>query len=234
MKTLHYVWTTFHNDGPCCVESVRAILRLGVDPSSCFVCDQVGKELRPPIRQTLQDLGVSVQPSRYTRRDQFSDLVARLQLITRYGGDACYLIDSDTIITTLEPARKFMASDAVAAAGQIGSSDFAGFASLYHVPETRTALAVLLKDNPLGFRDNVPDDVLTGRLMAHIYGEDRVWRMESYARHWNYGKEKVSLHDIRHFPAIHFGNKKEAGLAPIGQSIRDAIALTMKEFLTYL
>ena len=228
-----FVIPTYDNDGTCAVQAARGILALGVAAEDVRVCVQRGKDLRAPELEKFAAMGVHVAPSRYTRRDRYTDLIAKLQLYACHDGDWTICVDSDTVINDL--ARYLSAAadpNVMAASTAWAGCGFAGCSSMVRVAAARRALRDVLEDNSQKFpASGLPDDVAIGELIGALYGEGSVVRWPSPSLGW-YDFTK-NWDEMAAKGAVHFGQKKLAREHAKGKPVRDVIAEHMAEFLDW-
>jgi hypothetical protein len=235
IKNLHFVWVTHRFDGGCLIQSVRAILALGVDPSMCWVGQQKGRDLEDKHVEILRAWGVKIFASGYRRTESYADHVSRIRAIIHPGSGWIYNIDSDTIITSLEPALAVMGSDAVAAAATWGTVPFAGCACLMRYEAAKAVYEDLRDKNTLKFPSGpgtVGDDTAHGLLLRHLYGDDRVtkWPVgKGYLKRFHFANDAEQVEDLTAYPAIHFGERKDARELAKGVPVRDVVERYMKQ-----
>jgi hypothetical protein len=235
MKNLTFVWTTHRNDGLCCIHSVRSVLRLGIDPAMCFVGEHVGKELVPHHRKIFARWGVALVPSRYTRKNTYADLKGRVELLVRHGAEWVYNLDSDTLLNRLDEIEDMQDSEYVAMAGAAEQYSFAGSASMYRVDALRVVLNDITTENSLKLASTgVVDDQVTGALLDNHFGRHRVLRRPAaYLKHWMYLRETETMEQVRrNYAAVTFGQRTLARALAKGRPVRDAVADTMRDFIS--
>lgn len=226
------IWTTHEYDGACCVQSVRSILALGVDPLDMAVGVTRGKPLTKEIASTLDEMGVSWIDSRYTRRDTYGDKINMLQMLTDHDHEWVLNMDSDTVVNDWGPIEEVRQSDAVGAAFSWPACNFAGCCSMYRVSAAKRILKDLREDNTLKLGKG-PEDVAFGRLFDHFYGVDSVARWDHSGLGWYFFKDD-SWEELRSKVAIHFGQKAAAREAAKGRfTARDMIADEMRRYLDW-
>lgn len=238
MMDVSFVWPTFHNDGACCVESVKQVLALGVDPKRCHVGEHVGKELRQPEREALEALGVRLRPSRFRRSQTYPEIVNILQLMLDAAGDGdaewVFQLDSDTMLCRLGPIDEAITAGKLAMATTWPKCGFAGCAWLCRTDVLKVLRKDFSESNTMKIPHATSSDTPVGLLLDHLYGAEAVRRHQwnsggGYCKGWQYGRETMTLETCaQRWDAVTFGNRAQVPAA--GRPIRDVIAETMAEF----
>jgi len=242
MDDITFVWLTFHNDAPCCVQSVGSILDLGADPGRCWVAETRGKEIRDEERRALTDMGVRIRKSRFTRSETYADLVNVLDVCSEAAREDrarwVYQLDSDVIVERMDPVAGAIEAGAVAMAGSAEGCRFAGCSWLCRTDALECIRRDVKTVNTLKIPGRTTSDVPCGSLLDHFYGRDKVVRhlnnrdAGGYLRSWHYGFDEAPMEDLLRWDVIHFGSRKfvRAG----GRPIRDVVAETMAGFRQFL
>lgn len=227
------VWATHRADGGCLIQSIKSVIQAGFHPDQLRVGEQVGKGLGPEHLAQLKEMGVSVEPSRYTRRDLFTDIVNRFRLVGNDSHDYVLNLDCDTLLHDTQPFLRAVEDGVAGMSACWGTAYFAGCTALYNNKCLHEAVRVLVSSNPLKFEaQNIPDDVAIGRLLVHLYGEDRVRRVEDgLLKRWAYAKDEQTLEDCWTYGATTFGDRVSARRLAVGGSVREVVANTMAECL---
>jgi len=243
MKNVPFIWTTFHNDAACCVQSVGSAVDLGVSPRNCIVFENIAKPVRDAERSRLFDLGVDVRPAHYSRRETYEDLQNMMVLCSEVMRDYpkaewFYQLDSDIVLAGLTHLSQTVSSDCIAMAGSAPHCNFSGWAWACRRNALETLCERFVTDNPVIAPCHTPDDSICGEVLDEIHGEDVVIRHPrsttepGYSRGWFYEEDPLSLQDLTQWDVLHFGQRREAGQAVsyAGQSIRERVAEEMEKF----
>jgi len=222
------VWATHEQDFGCCSVAVQSAIKKGFNPSDIVVGVSSdfhrGEEYFAPLK-------VSVAASKYTRRDLFSDLVARLRLVCGVADEWAISLDSDTILMDLKPFQAAIESGFKAAApAGVKENRFLGCSTLFHVPSTRHALARLLASNPAKIpAADFPDDIATALTFEAVFGKDSILRFPSSIIGWH-RFDGDGFKEMKGKAVANFGQRSEARRLAKGKPVRSVVAAAMKSF----
>ena len=202
-----FIWNATNVDYECCLQSVASVLDLGVTPSDCTVLITRGRELDEVATQKFTDLGVAVREGLYTRRNKFTDVVARFNECIVDGADVVWHLDSDVIVNNLKPLEYFHNSDVVALAAAIPTYDFYGCSFIMKCSAATTCLADLLEHNTADLPPSAgfADDKQMGMVLDSVYGRSLVARI-THADQWCYRFDK-EWSSITRVDWVHFGQR---------------------------
>lgn len=222
------VWATHEHDFGCCSVGVQAAIKKGFNPSDIVV--GVSSDFHRG-EEYFAPLGVSVVASKYTRRDLFSDLVARLRLVCGVSDEWVISLDSDTILMDLKPFQTAIESGFKAAAPAGAKENrFLGCSTLFHIPSTRQVIARLLNDNPAKLpSSNSPDDIATALTFEAVFGKDSILRFPSSVIGWH-RFDGEGFKEMQGKAIANFGQRSEARRLAKGKPVRSVVAEAMASF----
>ena len=236
-----WFWPSQTIDSPCLLESVGAVLDLGVTPEDCFVAHSPEKPVSEDAQNILRSQGIRFLEHDYSMRKNAHDIqtIAKTELKALALANATHVlkIDSDTVIARMDTIKKAHMMNTMAMAWAWPGSYFAGCCSLFR----RDALDYLATTDFADLGGVFPgEDLAQHYLLTRRFGFDAIqhnWHSSKggFATGWFYDSSKRTLEEAaRLFEVVTFGNRKKIPKERGGCSAREYVALTMARFRSVL